>query len=419
MQTITIDNITQAAIDRGDGGKTHPRLYEIYTILVKHLHSFVREVNLTEPELQQGRDFLNRASRHTQLLPDGEIHLLTDLLGISELVLLLQDRNSQTTESNLEGPLYVPNAPERQLGDRLGVDPEGEPLLLSGRVLDVNGQAIANALIEVWQPNSRGLYDIIDPSQPAGNFRGQFRTDDRGNYSFETVVPSGYDVPNDGPCGEVLQMLGRNSWRAAHIHFKLSAPGYSPLTTQIFMDSDPLLTSDTTFAVRTAIVKLQKHESGNVRVQQQSQSFSTAEFDFVLKSASPKKINLHSLSKNNLNVSSSDVISGEKMKKIEAIVPTDDLALVQAALANSEIIDMTVSTVHTYNLQMRQVQRYRGVEFTKNLIPNLKVEIVLESSQVDLLVAKIADVIRTAEFSAGKIFITPIEQAIQPYLTAV
>lgn len=283
MQTITINNITQDVIDRGDGGKTYPRLYEIYTSLVKHLHAFVREVNLTEPELQQGRDFLNRASRHTQLIPDGEIQALTDILGISVLVELLQDSNSGATEANLQGPLYVPNAPQRKLGDRIGVDPEGDPLFLSGRVLDVNGQAIANALIEVWQPNSKGLYDIQDPSQPAGNFRGQFHTDDNGNYSFNTVVPSGYNLPGDGPCGEMLRLLGRHTWRAAHIHFKLSATGYTSLTTQIFIDGSPRLDSDTTFAVRSTIVKLQKHESADAEAQQQSQSFSTAEFDFVLK----------------------------------------------------------------------------------------------------------------------------------------
>lgn len=281
MKAITIDTITQAVIDHGDGGKTHPRLYEIYTSLVKHLHAFVREVNLTKPELQQGRDFLNRVSRHTQLIPDGEIHVLTDLLGISELVLLLQDINSHATESNLEGPLYVPNAPERQMGDRIGVDGEGEPLFLSGRVLDVNGQAIANAPIEVWQPNSKGLYDLQTPSQPAGNFRGQFHTDHDGNYRFETVVPSGYNVPADGPCGEVLRLLGRHTWRAAHIHFKLSATGYTPLTTQVFIDGAPRLDSDTTFAVRTNILKLQKHES--VDAEAQHQPFYTAEFDFVLK----------------------------------------------------------------------------------------------------------------------------------------
>jgi catechol 1,2-dioxygenase/hydroxyquinol 1,2-dioxygenase len=86
VQNITLDTITEAVINHGDRGKSHPRLYEIYTSLVRHLHDFVREVNLTESELQQGRNFLNQASHHTQEIPTGEIHMLTDLLGISELV---------------------------------------------------------------------------------------------------------------------------------------------------------------------------------------------------------------------------------------------------------------------------------------------------------------------------------------------
>lgn len=282
MNIITIDTITQAVINHGDGGATHPRLYEVYASLVRHLHAFVQEVNLTELELQQGRDFLNQASRHTKEIPDGEIHMLTDLLGISELVGLLQDPNSGATEANLQGPTYIPNAPKRNLGDRLGIDAEGDPLFLSGRVLDINGQPIANALIDVWQPNFQGLYDTQDPSQPVGNFRGQFYTDNNGNYYFETIVPNGYNVPNGGPCGQVLRLLGRHSWRAAHVHFKLSAIGYTPLTTQIFIDSDPYLDSDTTFAVRSAIVKLQKQESAEDAQQQNSY---TAQFDFVLKPA--------------------------------------------------------------------------------------------------------------------------------------
>ena len=285
MQNITLDTITEAVINHGDRGKSHPRLYEIYTSLVRYLHDFVREVNLTESELQQGRNFLNQVSHHTQEIPTGEIHLLTDLLGISELVELL-DNAHRGTETNLEGPLYVPNAPERQMGDRLGIDTEGDSLFLSGRVLDLNGQPIANALIDVWQPNSQGLYDVQEPSQPLGNFRGRFKTNKSGTYRFETVVPLGYKVPSSGPCGELLGLLGRHPWRAAHIHFKLSDPEYTPLTTQIFIAGDPHLDSDTTFAVRSAIVQLQKHEAlDELKAHNQSKPFYTTEFDFVLKPA--------------------------------------------------------------------------------------------------------------------------------------
>jgi hydroxyquinol 1,2-dioxygenase len=283
MKNITLETITQAVINHGDRGTSHPRLYEIYTSLIQHLHDFVREVNLTEPELQQGRDFINQASHHTQEIPAGEIHMLTDLLGISELVELLHDAH-RGTEGNLEGPLYVPNASERQMGDRLGVDPEGDTLFLSGHVLDLNREPIANALIDIWQPNSKGLYDIQDPSQPQGNFRGRFTTDASGKYAFETVVPMGYNVPSSGPSGELLRRLGRHTWRAAHIHFKLSAAGSTPLTTQIYIAGDPHLDSDTTFAVRSAIVQLQKHEAlDELKTRNQRQPFYTTEFDFALK----------------------------------------------------------------------------------------------------------------------------------------
>ncbi|MGL5076700.1 MAG: dioxygenase [Waterburya sp.] len=283
QKNITLDTITQAVINHGDAGKSHSRLYEIYTSLIQHLHDFVREVNLTESELQEGRDFLNQASHHTQEIPTGEIHMLTDLLGVSELVELLHDSNLGT-ESNLEGPLYVPNAPERQIGDRLGIDAEGDLLFLSGRVLNLNRQPIANALIDVWQANSQGLYDIQDSSQSQGNFRGRFKTNADGKYKFETVIPMGYNVPASGPSGELLRLLGRHTWRAAHIHFKINALEYTPLTTQIFIDGDPHLDSDTTFAVRSAIIQLQKHQAPDeLKAQNQSKPFYSTEFDFVLK----------------------------------------------------------------------------------------------------------------------------------------
>lgn len=285
---ITLDNITQAVINHGDGGKAHPRLYEIYRSLVTHLHAFVKEVNLTEQELQLGRDFLNRASHYTQEIPNGEIQMLTDLIGISELVELLHDADG-TTQSSLEGPMYVPNAPERNMGDRLGIDQDGEPLIVSGYVLDLDGKPIADAIIDVWQSNSQGLYDLQDPSQPKDNFRGRFKTKADGIYTFETVVPIEYHIPASGPCGEVLELLGRHTRRAAHIHFKLSAPGYTPLTTQIFIAGDRQIDSDTTFSVKTAIACLQKHDAADeLMASGRHVPFYTTNFNFVLRPSDRK-----------------------------------------------------------------------------------------------------------------------------------
>jgi protocatechuate 3,4-dioxygenase beta subunit len=268
-------NITDHVIRHADRKKASPRLFEIYSSMVRHLHDFVREVRLSDTELQAGRDFINRLVRATEVIPDGELHMMTDLLGVSELVELIADEGKGVaTERNLLGPLYVPNPPWRAKGEPLGMDANGEALLLTGRVLDPHKRPVAHAVVDVWQAASNGLYDIQDPAQPAGNFRGRYRTDTHGAYEIPTVVPPGYLVPNSGPGGELLRRLGRHPWRAAHIHFKLSAAGFEPLTTQLFIDRDPHLASDTTFAVRSAVLQLQPASSS---------APCTAEFDFVLK----------------------------------------------------------------------------------------------------------------------------------------
>lgn len=270
MRNITLDNITRAVIEHCDGSKTHPRLYEVYVSLVKHLHTFVREVKLTEAELELWHRFLTEVGRPREQTPNGEAHMLMDLLGVSELAVLMNDEDrGAATETNNEGPLYVPNAPERKMGDRLGEDSAGEPLLLSGRVLTPGNQLIADALLDVWQPNSKGLYDIQDPSQSRGNFRGRFRTGADGRYEFETLLPGSYKVPEDGPCGEVLRLLGRHPWRPAHIHFKLSAPGYVPITTMAYLEGAPYIDSDTTFSVKLG--QIDDHSTGGAAEPRSSQ----------------------------------------------------------------------------------------------------------------------------------------------------
>lgn len=287
MRDISLDNITQAVIDHADPKQADPRLLQIYTSFIRHMHAFVREVRLTEPELQLGRRFFTQVGRpHGQML-DGEMHMLTDLLGVSELVELLHDYDlDQTTETNLEGPLYVPNPPERKNGDVLGVDPAGDPLFMSGRVLSEDGRPIAGAVVDAWQPDSKGLYDVQDPTQPKMNFRGKFRTDADGRFWFQTVVPLGYNVPSSGPSGDVLRALGRHTWRPAHIHFKLSAIGHVPITTMTYVEGSKYIESDTTFSVKTAIIKCKRHEDlQSITERRTGKPFYTTEFDFILRRA--------------------------------------------------------------------------------------------------------------------------------------
>jgi nitrogen regulatory protein P-II 1 len=101
------------------------------------------------------------------------------------------------------------------------------------------------------------------------------------------------------------------------------------------------------------------------------------------------------------------------MKKIEAIIRPFKLDEVKIALVNAGIVGMTVSEVRGFGRQRGQTERYRGSEYTVEFLQKLKLEIIVEDSQVDLVIDKVIGAARTGEIGDGKIFISPIEGAIR------
>jgi catechol 1,2-dioxygenase len=136
------------------------------------------------------------------------------------------------------------------MGDSITRDGKGEPLYMSGRVLNESGAPIAGALLDVWQTSWDGFYDVQDDRQPEMNLRGQFVTGNDGRYFFRSVKPASYPIPSDGTVGTMLTALGRHPMRPAHVHFIVSAPGYQSVTTHVFVDGDPYLDSDAVFGVK-------------------------------------------------------------------------------------------------------------------------------------------------------------------------
>ena len=106
----------------------------------------------------------------------------------------------------------------------------------------------------MWQTAPNGLYDVQDPAQPEMNLRGVFTAGDDGSYSFLTVRPVAYPIPEDGPVGEMLRATGRHNWRPAHIHFLVSAPGHKPVITHVFDRESRYLDADAVFGVRPSLV---------------------------------------------------------------------------------------------------------------------------------------------------------------------
>jgi protocatechuate 3,4-dioxygenase beta subunit len=237
-------------------GAPDPRLAQIMRAAVAHLHAFVAEVGLTRDEWFAGIDFLTRVGR----MCDGqrqETILLSDTLGVSMLVEMLNHAGAPgTTEPTVFGPFHVAGAPERPCGASIVDDEEagGEPLTVGGQVRDHDGRPVPGARLDVWQTAPNGLYDVQDPAQPQMNLRGIFTAGDDGSYSFHTVRPVAYPIPDDGPVGEMLRATGRHNWRPAHIHFLVSAPGHKPVITHVFDRESRYLDADAVFGVRPSLV---------------------------------------------------------------------------------------------------------------------------------------------------------------------
>lgn len=285
MRNLTEHNATDAVVAQFEGARD-PRLKQILTSLIRHVHDFAREVELTEAEWLAGIQFLT-AIGHMCDDKRQEFILLSDTLGVSILVDAINHRKpAGATESSILGPFYVEDAPDLPLGASIARNAEGDPVIVSGRVLTPEGRPIAGALLDVWQAAPNGLYDVQKP-QSGMDLRGKFRTDANGHYEFRTVKPASYPIPHDGPVGRMLEALGRHPYRPAHIHVMVSVPGYEPLTTMLFVEGDKYLDSDAVFAVKSSlVVDFVRHDSSEAAARLGLQApFYTMTYDFGLKPA--------------------------------------------------------------------------------------------------------------------------------------
>lgn len=271
-------SLTEAVIrafeDTGD-----ERLKTLMAALVRHAHAFVREVNLSERELETALDFLVGIGQATND-SHNEAVLAADVLGISTLVSLRCNPAAQgQTAAALLGPFWRAEAPLCEAGENIARAPiDAAPLFVAGRVVDPAGQPIAGAVVDVWQASPHGLYENQDAAQPDMNLRGKFITDEAGRYRFHTVRPRGYPVPTHGPVGDLLARQRRHPYRPAHLHFMLSCEGRKTLITQIFADDAEYLDSDVVFgATQNTVGQLIHHPAeGGLPARY------TLDYDFVL-----------------------------------------------------------------------------------------------------------------------------------------
>lgn len=277
IRNFSEDTLTAEVLRRMENTQD-PRLKEVMTAFVKHLHAFVREVRPTQEEWFTGIKFLTETG-HWCDDKRQEFILMSDTLGVSMLVDFINyGKSDGATESTVLGPFFVAAAPEMPLGANIAKPgTPGEPLAVTGTVKGLDGKPVAGALIDAWEAGGDGFYDV--QKSEGTNLRARFRTDAEGKFHFKGVLPMSYPVPHDGPVGKMLVATGRHPMRPGHLHTMLSAPGYDTLVTHLFVRGDEYLDSDAVFGVKDSlIVDFNKTPSGEY----------AAHYDFVLKPSRAK-----------------------------------------------------------------------------------------------------------------------------------
>lgn len=233
-----------------------PRLREIMTVLVKHLHTFVREVKLTEAEFRTAASILNQIG---QLSNDkhNEMVLMAGSLGVSSLVCLLNngEQGSTETSQNLLGPFWRMHSPRTDNGGTIvRSDTPGPVVFVDFKFQDQSGAPVAGAEIDIWHSSPVGFYENQDAQQVDMNLRGKFTSNEQGRIWFRSVKPAGYPIPTDGVVGQLLQAQNRHPYRPAHIHALAFKPGFKTLISQIYADDDANLETDAQFGVTRALI---------------------------------------------------------------------------------------------------------------------------------------------------------------------
>ena len=267
-----------------DQAAGNPRMKAVVHRVLTDSIKIIEDLQITPEEFWKAVNYFN------ELGSRQEAGLVVAGLGLEHYLDMLMDAEDAQaghvggTPRTIEGPLYVAGAPVSEHSARLddGQDP-GTVLFMTGQVRDTAGEPLANAVVDVWHANTGGTYSYFDPSQSEFNLRRRILTDAEGRYRFQSIVPSGYGCPPDGPTQQLLDELGRHGQRPAHIHFFISASGHRHLTPQINLAGDQYLHDDFAYATRDELIaEIRFTDDANGRR-------ADIEFDFVLQPTAADK----------------------------------------------------------------------------------------------------------------------------------
>jgi hydroxyquinol 1,2-dioxygenase len=283
VQLVTEDNITDLAVERWATAKD-PRLAELMTAFVRHLHDFAREVRLTEAEWMAAMQWLTATGQISNEKRE-EFILASDVLGLSMLVVQMNHRlDPQATPATVLGPFHIDGSPEFDYAGDMSDGLPGTPLYLHGTVRDLAGNPVAGGVLDVWQADNDGAYEVQIPDVDEARLRAKYTTREDGSYCIRTIAPLGYTIPMDGPVGDLIGRTEISHFRPAHIHFLINVPGYEPLITHLFREGSQYLDSDVVFGTKQElVVRFDEREAGPTPDGGTSEvPWVEARYDFVL-----------------------------------------------------------------------------------------------------------------------------------------
>ncbi|MFD9667203.1 dioxygenase [Rhodococcus sp. NPDC059968] len=287
MAFVNEDNITDLAIKRWSTARS-PRVAELMTALVRHIHDYAREVELTSDEWMAAIEWLTATG---QISNDKrqEFILASDVVGLSMLVVQMNNRFAeQATPATVLGPFHIDGSPPAPFGFDMSEGIAGTPLFITGKVTGTSGTPIPGAVLDVWQADASGTYEAQMPEIDEARLRAKYQAREDGTYCVRTIAPLGYTIPMDGPVGTLIERTEISEYRPAHVHFMFEQPGYKKLITHLFQKDTDYLDSDVVFGVKDAlIVPFIEHAPGPAPDGQvMEEPFLIANFDFALQPAS-------------------------------------------------------------------------------------------------------------------------------------
>lgn len=232
------------------------RINAVVTDIVEGIRDALRKHDVTFDEYRAGVRLL------MQVAESKETPLMIDVFMNSTIV-EIENRGRKGSSAAIQGPYFREGAPH--VSDRLAIrdqDKDHAPMLLRGRLTDIDGKPVAGAVIDIWHSTPEGRYSGVHDGIDIKYYRGKVTTDANGGYAVRSIVPVPYQIPNQGPTGALLEMMGTHSWRPAHVHYWIHADGYRPLISQAYFEGGDYVDDDCCNGVSNDHIVPEAYEDG-------------------------------------------------------------------------------------------------------------------------------------------------------------